>query len=150
MDILRCNKDFLITESSLYFTHKLAHTHTHILLTHILLTHTPSSHTHTHTYPPHTYTHTPSSHIHTLPSSHIHPPYTYPPPTYTHITSSHTHIPSSHTQVLKKLSMQHLLLHMLPVVTSLKIVLEANKSHLQVRWITLNFLINNQTICMIK
>ena len=29
--------------------------------------------------------------------------------------------------------MQHILLHMLPVVTSLKIVLEANKSHLQVR-----------------
>ena len=35
-------------------------------------------------------------------------------------------------KVLKKLSIQHLLLHMLPVVHSLKHVLETNNSHLQV------------------
>jgi hypothetical protein len=57
---------------------------------------------------------------------------------------SHSNIPTpfSHpnsisltvpTQVLKKLSLQHLLVHMLPVVTSLKIALEKHNSHLQVR-----------------
>lgn len=35
-------------------------------------------------------------------------------------------------KVLKKISLQHLLVHMLPVVTSLKHVLETNNSHLQV------------------
>ena len=60
--------------------------------------------------------------------------------THTHtlfLSHSHKHTLSV-TQVLKKLSLQHLLLHMLPVVTSLKNVLETNKSHLQVRMVTYN------------